>query len=239
MNNTLLGLWTDTPPSADIIHLCVLLGSLRALGAGLLPLDATHAAREQAAVERVVDVALAVAADPERRDVHELLAHTDVALQDQHARVVDRARKLALEDDRLEAALQEVLVLQRQHVIELVLVLREDAETVQTAQHRTTLEHTALVVLLERQEETRALAQLRQRIVHAVHLALAAETVDAAQTQLRVEALLLERTTGGRVHTRVVAKAGDLAHPRKTNKNKKTQKIQTKEYKKKKPKKKR
>jgi hypothetical protein len=49
-----------------------------------------------------------------------------VALADEHARVVDRLGEALLEHERLQAALEEVLGRQRQHIIELVL--RGDAD---------------------------------------------------------------------------------------------------------------
>jgi len=169
---------------------------------------------EERASEGVVDMALAVTTDKERRDVDELLAYTDVTLEDQHTGVVDGASKLGLENDGLETTLKEVLVLQSKNVIELVLVLRKNAHLVKTTKHCTTLKHTALVVLFKGQKETCTLAKLRKSVVHTIHLTLAAKTVDTAETKLRVETLLLERTTRSAVHTGVHTKAGNLTHLR-------------------------
>lgn len=51
----------------------------------------------------------------------------DVALADEHARVVDGLGQALLEDQGLQAALQEVSGRQRQHVIQLVLALVQQA----------------------------------------------------------------------------------------------------------------
>ena len=200
------------------LRVVLFLGLLLALSCGLLPLDATHAAVDKRAGERVVNMALTVTTDKEGRNVHELLANTDVTLKDQDTSVVDGASELALENDGLKTTLKEILVLKSKNVIELVLVLRKDAHLVKTTEHCTTLEHTTLVILLKSQKETCTLAELGKSVVHTIHLTLAAKTIDAAKTKLRVETLLLERTTGGRVHTRVHAKAGNLTHPVKKNK---------------------
>ena len=66
---------------------------------------------------------LGVDANVEGGDVHELLADANVALLDQHARVVNRLGEAELEHDRLETALEESLGVEREHVIELVLGL--------------------------------------------------------------------------------------------------------------------
>jgi len=139
---------------------------------------------DKRAVEGVVDVALAVTTDKEGRNVNELLAHTDVTLEDQHTGVVDGASKLGLEHDGLETTLKEILMLKSKNVIELVLVLRENTHLVETTKHCTTLKHTALVILIKSQKETSTLAELGESVVHTVHLTLAAETVDTAQTKL-------------------------------------------------------
>jgi len=68
-------------------------------------------------------VLLAVGAHEEGGNVHDLLADANVALLDQHARVVNRLGEAELEHDRLETALEESLGVEREHVIELVLGL--------------------------------------------------------------------------------------------------------------------
>ena len=76
---------------------------------------------------------LAVSTHEEGGDVHNLLAHADVPLADEHARVVDRLGEAELEDLGLQAALEEVGGLERQHVVELRLLLVEHAEAQQPA----------------------------------------------------------------------------------------------------------
>ena len=66
---------------------------------------------------------LAVSTHEEGGGVHNLLAHADVALLDQHTRVVNRLCEAELEHDGLETALEENLGGEREHVIELVLGL--------------------------------------------------------------------------------------------------------------------
>jgi len=156
---------------------------------------------DKRAGERVIDVALAVTTDKEGRNVHELLANTDVTLKNKNTSVVDGTSKLGLEDDGLKTTLKEILVLKSKHVIELVLVLGENTHLVKTTKHGSTLEHTTLIVLIESQKGTCTLAKLRKSVVHTIHLALAAKTIDTAKTKLGIETFLLVWAAGSTVHT--------------------------------------
>jgi hypothetical protein len=117
-----------------------------------------------------------------------------VALADEHARVVDALGEALLEHERLQAALQEVLRREREHVIELVLRLVEEAILVHAAHERVALKDALGVLLVQRQQHAGGLADLRQDHLHAPELALVAEAVLAHQLELGVQALLLERT---------------------------------------------
>ena len=144
----------------------------------------------------VVDVPSTGCLHKEGWHVHKPLPYADVPLTDEHTRMVHRLRKLHLVDHGLQPPLEEVLGLQRKHVIELQLVLRKNPEQVQPTQQRPALEDPSLVVLVQRQEVARPLADLGQEVVHTVHLTLAAQPVDPAQAELVVKALLLVGTPG-------------------------------------------
>jgi len=75
----------------------------------VLSLDTTRPAAAEGRLEREVNVLLRVKAHDERRDVDDLLAHSDVSLSDEDASVVDALGQPQLEDLRLEAALKEVI----------------------------------------------------------------------------------------------------------------------------------
>jgi len=62
----------------------------------------------------------------------------NVALADEDARVVDRASEALLVDTGLEAAIKEVLNVERESVVELVLGLIEDTITVEAAENGST-----------------------------------------------------------------------------------------------------
>ena len=99
-------------------NLLVVLGATT-VGSRLLPLEATRRATTERRGESEVNVLLRVKADHEGRHVDDLAAHTDVALLDQDASVVDRLGHVELPDLGLEAALQPGLGLQLKNVLKL------------------------------------------------------------------------------------------------------------------------
>lgn len=135
-----------------ILLLIALAGTLSSLG--LLSADTARAATAEWRVQREVDVLLGVEADDERGNVDNLLADTDVTLTDQDAGVVNGLGKTELVDAGLEAALQEILDLQGQHVIELHARLVEDTDADKTANQGISLEETLGVLLVESEELT-------------------------------------------------------------------------------------
>jgi hypothetical protein len=133
-----------------------------------------------------------------------------VALADEHTGVVDGLGKTELVDTGLETALQEVLNLEGQDVIELHAGLVKDTDTYETANESVTLEETLGVLLVESQERTAAISNcaqkpkvqcqrqrkelyspssttdLGQSQLNAPDLALVAETILANELQLSV-----------------------------------------------------
>jgi hypothetical protein len=95
----------------------------------------------------------------------------DVALADEHTGVVDGLGKTELVDAGLEAALQEVLNLEGQDVIELHAGLVEHTDTDETANERVTLEKTLGVLLVEREERTAAVSTYQAAIVAGTYRA--------------------------------------------------------------------
>jgi hypothetical protein len=137
----------------NLVHLLLvllLLVTLTALGGlGLLSADTTGTAAAEGRGESKVNVLLGVETDDERRNVDNLLADTDVALADEDTGVVDGLGKTELVDASLEAALQEILDLQGQDVIELHAGLVEDTDTDETANEGIAFEETLGVLLVE------------------------------------------------------------------------------------------
>jgi hypothetical protein len=82
----------------------------------------------------------------------------DVALADEHTGVVDGLGKTELVHAGLETALQEVLNLEGQDVIEPHAGLVEHTDTDETANERVTLEKALGVLLVEREERTAAVS---------------------------------------------------------------------------------
>ncbi len=161
---------------------------------GALALDASGASSTVGRVEGEVDVLLRVEADDERGDVDDLLADADVALADQDAGVVDRLGQSRLEDLGLEAALEEVLDLEGEDVIEAHALLVEDTDADETADEGVSLEEALGVLLVELEELTGRTADLGQDERDAPDLALVAEAVLSSELELGVQASRLERT---------------------------------------------
>ena len=83
-----------------------------------------------------------------------------MTLADEDTGVVDGLGKAELVDASLEAALQEVLDLQGQDVIELHAALVKDTDTDQTTNERIALEQTLGVLLVESEELTKKIVSL-------------------------------------------------------------------------------
>jgi hypothetical protein len=81
-----------------------------------------------------------------------------VPLADEHTSVVDSLGETELEDAGLETALQEILNLEGQHVIELHAGLVEHTDTDETANEGVTFEQALGVLLVEGEERTAAVS---------------------------------------------------------------------------------
>ena len=109
-----------------------------------------------------------------------------MALTNEHTSVVDGLGQAALEDLGLETALQEVLDLQGQHVIETHAGLVEHTDTDETADKGVTLEETLGVLGVELQELTSRTTNLGQGETNAPDLTLVAETVFTSKLERTV-----------------------------------------------------
>lgn len=188
--------------------LLVLLGVLTVTtlrGLGALALDTAGAAAAVGRLERVVDVLLRVEADNERGDVDDLLADADVALADEDTGVVDRLGEAELEDLGLEAALEEVLGLEGEHVVETHARVVEHTDADETTDERVALEETLGVLVVELEELTSRTTDLGQGELNAPDLTLVAETVLAGELELGVETRGLVRALGDLVGLRLLA----------------------------------
>ena len=95
--------------------------------------------------------------------------------------MVNGLGQAALEDLSLETALQEVLNLQGQHVIETHAGLIEHTDADETANEGVTLEEALGVLIIELEQFTGCTTDLGQDKTNAPDLALVAETVLARE----------------------------------------------------------
>jgi len=121
---------------------------------GLLPPDTTETTTTEGRCDGEINVLLRVQTDNERGDVDNLLADADVALADEDAGVVDGLGEAELVHACLEAALQKVLHLEGEHVIELHARLVEHADADETANEGIALEETLGVLFVEGEKLT-------------------------------------------------------------------------------------
>jgi hypothetical protein len=112
-----------------------------------------------------------------------------VALADEDTSVVDGLGETELVDAGLETALQEVLNLEGQDVIELHAGLVEDTDTDETANEGVTLEEALGVLLVESKKRTVNVSGCRfrnfaSRPARAIKKCLPSSTTDLGQSQL-------------------------------------------------------
>ena len=118
-----------------------------------------------------------------------------MSLLDKNPSMVDGLGHAGLENKGLEAALEKVLDGEGEDVIKLVLCLIEETVTEHPSEQRLSLEDPARVLLVEGEEVPRVVADAAERVLHPPQLSLAPKPVLTNQLQLRVETLLLVRTT--------------------------------------------
>ena len=118
-----------------------------------------------------------------------------MSLLDENPGMVDGLGHAGLEDEGLEAALEEVLDSECEDVIEFVLCLVEETVTKHAAEESLALKDPARVLLVESEEVTRVVADTAEGVLHPPELPLAPQSVLSHQLQLRVQTLLLVRTT--------------------------------------------
>ena len=116
-------------------------------------------------------------------------------LPDEDSGMVDRLGHAGLEDEGLEAALKKVLDSKSQHVIELVLALVQQPVLVHPPQQGLSLEDPAWVLLVEGQKIPSIVSDTAQSILNPPQLPLAPQTVLSDELQLRIQTLLLVRTS--------------------------------------------
>jgi hypothetical protein len=163
-------------------------------------------------VKSEVNVRLAVTTDKEVGLVDQLLADTNVALEDENAGVVDGLGVVHLVNPGLEAALEETLSGKTEDVIEALLILSEDAVANKAPEEGVTLEKPLGVLLVKSKQLTGSGTDLGKGKLGAPDLTLAAETVLAEQLHLLIETLLLIGAPRGLGGLSIVPVAAALGH---------------------------
>lgn len=165
-------------------------------GSSTLTLNTTSTGTTVRRGESKVNVLLRVKTNDEGRNVDDLLADTNVTLNDQDTGVVDGLGKTRLEDLGLKTTLQEVLDLEGEHVIETHAGLVEHPNAHKTANDGITLKKTLGVLLVELEELTGSTSDLGEGEGNAPDLTLVAQTVLTSELKLTVETGRLKRSSG-------------------------------------------
>jgi hypothetical protein len=145
---------------------------------------------------RVLDVLFAWNAHHKLGDVDHLFADSNVLLADENASVMDRVGKLALDNESLKTAFQELSNGQTEDVIELALRVLKETKTHHAADKGLTFENTTFVSSGQTEEHTRRFTEFGESQLSPPDLLLAAETVGTNETELVDKLFLLERTSG-------------------------------------------
>lgn len=165
-----------------LLLLDVLSGLLSSLG--LLSADTARAAATEGRGKGEVDVLLGIEADDEGRHIDHLLADADVALTDQDTGVVDGLGETELVDAGLQAALEEILDLEGQDVIELHAGLVKDTDADETANEGVTLKEALGILLIESEElTTLELARPKSLTLRKSKRDIPGSTTDLGQSQ--------------------------------------------------------
>lgn len=118
----------------------------------------------------------------------------DMPLFNKHSGMVDRLGHTSLENLRLESALEKAFHCKGQHIIQLVLVLLQQAIPVHPPQQSLSLKDPTGILLIEGQKHPSIVTDTAQSILNPPELPLAPETVLSHKLQLSIQTLLLIRT---------------------------------------------
>lgn len=137
---------------------------------------------------------LRVKSNNERWDVDDLLADSNVALDDQNSGVVNRLGKTGLEHLGLQTSLQKVLDLEGEHVIETHAGFVEHTDSDQTSDNGVTFEQSLGVLVVKLKQFSGSTTNLGECQGNAPDLSLVTETVFTSELKLTVESGGLERS---------------------------------------------
>ena len=183
------------PSMMESLVLFLIAASAAALGSHHLAAHTPRAASTKWRGQGKVNVLLTVKANQEGRNVTDLLAHTDVALADQSASMMDGLGQAQPEDLGLQPALHDLGRGQAQHEIELLLRFKEQSKADHAAKQGLSLEDTHWA-LFQGQQRSGCSSDLGQGILHTPHLTLVLQSVLTNDLHLSIKTLLLERPLG-------------------------------------------
>jgi len=139
------------------------------------------------------------------RSINQVLADSDVSLVNEDSGLMDGlGLETFLIDSSLQSLVKEFIDSKTQDVIELELLVAEEAVSVHSVEEGSSFEESSGVFFLESEELTSSLSKLGEEEMDSPDLTLVLETVLSDELQFVVDSLLLERSSrsleGGRIY---------------------------------------
>jgi hypothetical protein len=119
-----------------------------------------------------------------------------VSLSNENASVVDGASQSHLEDLGLESSLKEILDFEGKDVIELVLVLVQHSNSVQTSHESSTFEKSLGILFIKSEELSSSLSDSGHGLLNSPHFSLVLQTKLSDKLELLVKTFLLKWSSG-------------------------------------------
>jgi len=121
-----------------------------------------------------------------------LLPDTNVSLPDKHTCMMDGLGKSKLEHLCLKAALQEILNLETEDIIQFHLALIQDSNPDQTSEKCVSFKQSLGVLLLQSEQNSGSGPDLGKTVLDSPDLSLVPESILSNELQLLVQASLLK-----------------------------------------------
>ena len=131
------------------------------------------------------------------RSINQVLADSDVSLVNEDSGLMDGlGLETFLIDSSLQSLVKEFIDSKTQDVIELELLVAEEAVSVHSVEEGSSFEESSGVFFLESEELTSSLSELGEEEMNSPDLTLVLETVLSDELQFVIDSFLFERSSG-------------------------------------------
>ena len=131
------------------------------------------------------------------RSINQVLADSDVSLVNEDSGLMDGlGLETFLIDSSLQSLVKEFIDSKTQDVIELELLVAEEAVSVHSVEEGSSFEESSGVFFLKSEELTGSLSELGEEEMNSPDLTLVLETVLSYELQFVIDSFLFERSSG-------------------------------------------